>query len=361
MFWYNYDLYCGLPLSMIMRWSLCMLFVEILSSYAFLLWHMIWPITLGFILAGGVRSYVPTQTIVHRLGSSRSDAGLLAAGFGFVSSICNYATISAGHSLVLKGASWPNVLVCMLASTNLGITILIAIAGFLGGAFLSVQIVTGLICLLVVYLLSPLFRLGKNTPKAEKGDGMMMNQSRWQDACDYLRGDLDMTRKDILVGLLIAACISVLVPASAWTLFFETGPVTPFAALWNVVVGSLIAILTFGCSIGNVTVAAVMWWQGVPVAGVMAYLLSGLLTIPMLKVSYRYYGGGLTVRLAGAIWISIAIACLITELGLSYWPIKLAHTHMTPMAAHVDLTLILNVLIGGLGAVMYRRGQPMDM
>ncbi len=339
--------------------------IAILSAYLVLLWHMFWPISLGFVLAGLVRGYVPTSTIEQRLGSSNPVAGLLALILGCVSSICNYAAISAGRSLVTKGASWPNTLVFMLASTNLGITILIAVVGFLGPVFLEMQAITAFVAILLAWALAPLLGLKGNSAQSPSSSGdMEMDRSRWQHACDDLRADVDMTRRDILIGLLIAASVGALVPSTGWELLFNHNTECWFAPVQNILVGSFITVLTFGCSIGNVALSAVMWWNGVPVAGVMAFLLAGLITIPMLKIMYTYYGRAVAMRLAAVLALSTWLACGLLEWVMIYCDIAVPRVHPGQLLAAegttgIDLTLLLNLVIGGMGVVMYWRGKPM--
>jgi uncharacterized membrane protein YraQ (UPF0718 family) len=64
--------------------------------------------------------------------------------------------------------------------------------------------------------------------------------------------------KDITGGLLIAGALAAWVPNHVWQSLFLTHHGT-LGKLWGLLVGRLVAIISFVCSIGNVPLAAVLW------------------------------------------------------------------------------------------------------
>ena len=62
------------------------------------------------------------------------------------------------------------------------------------------------------------------------------------------------------------------------------------AKLWGPLVGPLVAILSFVCSIGNVPLAAVLWNGGISFGGVIAFIFADLIILPILDIYRRYYG-----------------------------------------------------------------------
>ncbi|WP_257264569.1 permease [Endozoicomonas sp. ONNA2] len=340
-----------------------MIIIDLASSYALLLWHMLWPITFGLALSALVRSYIPADTIVRRLGRNHLESASLSVTLGAVSSVCNYATIGMGHTLREKGASWSNTLAYMISSTNIGISMLVAIYGFLGILFLEILVVTAFGFITLAYLIAIVMKMPEPAAKVSASIGESGHGNPWEKACSFFRDDLNMTRKDILVGLLVASSVSVLMPSSWWQLLFWNAREHGFLAwLWNGVVGIIIAILTFGCSIGNVSLAAVMWWNGVSPGGVMAFLLSSLLTFPMLRMSSQYYGLPVTIRQATVLFSSILLSCLLMDYILDSASIYLVRSN-TIAAKSGDgaiITLILNLVTGGLGLLMYWQGKGED-
>ncbi|WP_299731525.1 permease [uncultured Endozoicomonas sp.] len=336
--------------------------MHFINTLSMLIWHMVWPLVFGFAFSACIRSYVSSETIIKHLGKNGFISCVLAVLFGAVSSVCNYATVGMGHTLRLKGASWPNTLGYMIASTNLGITMIIAVYGFLGAIFLKVMIGAAMAFLIIGYILCCICMGDNPVEPAEQQEMMMDKKSRWQAACDFFREDLDMTRKDILVGFIVASAVGVMMPPSWWQMIFWS--YQDFGALawvWNAAIGIIITVLTFGCSIGNVSLAAVMWWNGVPAGGVMAFLMACLLTFPMLKITHGYYGKSVTIRQA-----LIQVAAIILAAVSIDWFVLNASIHLEQsdrlslgISGHSDLTLLLNSILGSLGVLMYRKGKGM--
>jgi uncharacterized membrane protein YraQ (UPF0718 family) len=77
--------------------------------------------------------------------------------------------------------------------------------------------------------------------------------------------------RDLVGGLLIAGAIAAWVPDSFWQHFFLSGH--PFVAkLWGPLVGPLVAVISFVCSIGNVPLAVVLWKGGISFGGLVAVI-----------------------------------------------------------------------------------------
>jgi len=124
--------------------------------------------------------------------------------------------------------------------------------------------------------------------------------------------DLVMLRKEMIVGYLVAGFLAVMVPNSLWNTIFFRGH--GFAtSLENVIVGPLIAILSFVCSIGNVPLAAALWKGGISFGGVVSFIFADLITFPLLLIYRRLYGWALTLRILAAFWLVMAAAGLATE------------------------------------------------
>src|SRR5690348_4289916 len=86
--------------------------------------------------------------------------------------------------------------------------------------------------------------------------------------------------RDLVLGLLIAGAIGAWVPESFWRTFFITDHPT-LSALWGPIVGPIVSVLSFVCSIGNVPLAAVLWNGGISFGGVIAFLYADLIILPI--------------------------------------------------------------------------------
>jgi uncharacterized membrane protein YraQ (UPF0718 family) len=118
---------------------------------------------------------------------------------------------------------------------------------------------------------------------------------------------------DIALGLLIAGALAVVVPTGFWNAFFVSGhPV--LAKLWGPLVGPLVAIVSFVCSVGNVPLAAVLWNSGISFGGVIAFVFADLIILPILDIYRRYYGRRMSWFLLWTFYVSMAGAAYVVEL-----------------------------------------------
>jgi uncharacterized membrane protein YraQ (UPF0718 family) len=94
---------------------------------------------------------------------------------------------------------------------------------------------------------------------------------------------------DIAGGLLIAGAVGAWVPDRFWQgLFLHGHPVA--AMVWGPLIGPLVAMLSFVCSVGNVPLAAVLWQGGISFGGVVSFLFADLIILPILDIYRKYYG-----------------------------------------------------------------------
>jgi uncharacterized membrane protein YraQ (UPF0718 family) len=102
------------------------------------------------------------------------------------------------------------------------------------------------------------------------------------------------------------------VPDSFWsTFFFEGHPLA--AKLWGPIIGPLVAIASFVCSIGNVPLAVVLWKGGISFGGVVAFIFADLLILPILNIYRKYYGAKMALFLLGTFYLATVIAGYIVE------------------------------------------------
>ena len=118
---------------------------------------------------------------------------------------------------------------------------------------------------------------------------------------------------DIIGGLMIAGALAAWLPNTFWQSFFLAGhPV--LATLWGPVVGPLVAVISFVCSVGNIPMAAVLWNGGISFGGVVAFIFADLIVLPILNIYRKYYGLKMAGFLFGTFYVAMAVAALIIEL-----------------------------------------------
>jgi uncharacterized membrane protein YraQ (UPF0718 family) len=334
-----------------------------------MVWDIYWGLAFGFMLSSLIRAFASTESISSRLGKNSAASLGLSSFFGAVSSSCSYAAASMSRTLLIKGATWSNAVAFMVASTNLVFEIFIVIVSLLGWSFFAGEAIGGIFFIVISAILiiwifpakvsaeaKQQVEASKNNNDADdphahhaddshsccghqmpskEGHLPVQNQfaAKLKEASGHFYMDVIMVGKDILIGLVISAILMAVVPDNFWKGLFLSGDshIPHFAVLaWNAVIGILIAIFAFVCSVGNIVMASVLWHGGISFGGVIAFILSDLVTIPMLMVFRKYYGNKTMWHLLFILVISIFITSLILDYSfeLLHWIPKTHHTAM---------------------------------
>src|SRR2546428_10396 len=128
-------------------------------------------------------------------------------------------------------------------------------------------------------------------------------------SCSYAAVALWM---DVFGGLLIAGALAAWVPNSFWQgLFLQHRGA--LATIWGPLIGPLVAMLSFVCSIGNVPLAAVLWNGGISFGGVLAFIFADLIILPILDIYRRYYGLKMAAFILATFYVTMAAAGLAVE------------------------------------------------
>ncbi len=169
--------------------------------------------------------------------------------------------------------------------------------------------------------------------------------------------------KDIAAGLLIAGALGAWVPMEFWqTFFLEGSPL--LAKLWGPLVGPLVAIISFVCSIGNVPLAAVLWNGGISFGGVMAFIFADLIVLPILNIYRKYYGGRMSLFLLATFYSAMVAAGLVVEVlfGLLGLVPNERDARVVEASIELNYTTVLNAIFLFLAAVLvwrfFRTGGP---
>ena len=301
-------------------------------------WQILWALILGFLLSAVVQAVVHKSTIVRLMGDDRPRTLAVASLLGAASSSCSYAAVALARSLFRKGANFTAAMAFEVGSTNLVVELGIIMALLLGWQFTAAEFVGGPI---MIVLLAVLFRifvrrrlLDKAREQAERGlagsmeghaamDMSVAGEGSFARRLVSLREVTSVSHvfvmewaaivRDLVIGLLIAGAIAAWVPESFWRAFFFTDHPL-ISALWGPVVGPIVAILSFVCSIGNVPLAAVLWNGGISFGGVVAFIFADLLILPILNIYRRYYGTRMTLVLLGTFYAAMVGAGYLVEL-----------------------------------------------
>ena len=292
-------------------------------------WEVGWALVLGFALSGVVQAWIPRSRMERALGGRDLRTAALSTGLGAASSSCSYAAVAIAKSMFQKGASLASAMVFQFASTNLVFEIGIVMWIFLGWEFTLAEFLGGLILIVLMWAGIRLLvarrleeQAREHALEAQTGHEHHMAGSAgltwrerltsaqaWSDVAHNFRGDVEMLWKEITAGFLIAGFVALL-PMSFFNGLFLTDAPAWIRIPENVIVGPLVAILSFVCSVGNVPLAAVLWAGGISFSGVIAFIYADLLIVPLLLVYRKYYGGSVAALIAGVMFAAIVLAAL---------------------------------------------------
>jgi uncharacterized membrane protein YraQ (UPF0718 family) len=352
---------------------------------AFLMAYEVWwALVLGFAISAIVQAWVPSERIEASLSGRGPKPVALATGLGAASSSCSYAAIAIARSLLQKGASATTALAFQFASTNLVWELGLVLWVLIGWQFALAEYVGGIILIVLMAALLRLFvsprleeQAREHAREAQEGHvhdhgchgerggagGIGLRQrlasaESWTEVADNFRADWTMLWKEITIGFLLAGFIGLL-GDDFFNFLFVTDAPAAVRTIENVLVGPLIAILSFVCSIGNVPLAAVLWSGGISFAGVIAFIFADLIVLTIVAAYRKFYGTPFTVRIVALMFVTMVIAALIVDLlfGLA----GLIPTGPRPTRAdvfgsiQVDYKLFLNLLgLAIFAALMWR-------
>jgi uncharacterized membrane protein YraQ (UPF0718 family) len=344
-------------------------------------WQVTWSLILGFTLSAVVQAVVRRETVARLLGDDRPRTLALATGLGAASSSCSYAAVALARALVRRGASFTAAMAFEIASTNLVIELGIILALLLSWQFTLAEFIGGPIIIVLAAVAFRLFvrkrLIQAARDQADKALSGSMEGHAAMDMAIASGGSLwrrlssrdgytavshifvmewAAVLRDIVLGLLIAGAVGAWVPDSFWQHLFLTGH--PLAArLWGPLIGPVVAVLSFVCSIGNVPLAGVLWNGGISFGGVTAFIFADLIIIPILVIYRKYYGTKMMLTIAGIFYATMVAAGYVTEFafgGLGLVPAartaKVATTAIT-----WNYTTILNIIFLLLAAALLVR------
>jgi uncharacterized protein len=297
-------------------------------------WSVLWPLALGFLLSACVETFVSKQAISRLLGRDGIRPSGLATLFGAASSSCSYAAVAVARTLFRKGATLPNAIIFEFASTNLVFELGLALLILLGWQFVAAEFAGGVV---MVVLLAIVFRftltpglIDRARRQAERGipgkmeghgtmdmsvtDGPLLRRILSPQALTsvshYFFMNIYGLWLDLLLGFLIAGAIGAWVPTSIWSHLFVGGHGFP-SALVSALIGPLVALLSYVCSVGNVPLAAVLWRNGIGFGGAIAFIFGDLIILPILNIYRKYYSARVSAYLFAVSYAAMAAAGLI--------------------------------------------------
>ena len=358
-----------------------MFVVDGLRNAAEMAYEVWWALVFGFAISAIVQAWVPRARIERALSGDGAAPVARATVLGAASSSCSYAAVAIAKSLFQKGASAASALAFQFASTNLVWELGLVIWILLGWRFTFAELAGGIVLILLMALLLRVFvsrRLEEHAREharaADTGHvhhtaaselplrQRLRSASAWSDVAHNFRGDWQMLWKEIGIGFLLAGFLA-LVPTRVFDAAFLHDAPAPLRLIENALLGPLIAVFSFVCSVGNIPLAAVLWSDGLSFGGVIAFIFADLIVLPIVAIYRKYYGGAFAARIVALMFVTMVASALVID-GLFSAAGLVPSVHVARSAVFqpvaVDYKLVLDLLallvFGALVALTVRRG-----
>ena len=354
---------------------------EALTTAFGMFWQVAWSLVLGFAISAVLQAVVSRTAMTRALGRNGVREIALATAAGAASSSCSYAAASVSRTMFKNGAGLIPSVAFLFASTNLVVELGIVLYLLMGWQFMAGEWIGGVVLIVILSLVIGLTyprrlvedaRAHPEPGRAHQHGGAgeqgtlaerLARRETWIRVAQNFAMDWGMLWKDLLLGFMIAGALSAFVPNGVWHALFVSGASPWVQVPANALLGPLVAVLSFVCSIGNVPMAAVLWGSGVSFGGVLAFLYADLIVLPLLDVYRRYYGWKMAAYLAAVFYAAMVAAALLMDLvfqALDWVPVRRADVRVSMVHFSMNYTFWLNVMFGlvALGLFVLARRQP---
>ena len=350
-----------------------------LKTSAGFFWDSLFGLIFGFLISAVVQTVATPRDMERWLGPNLRG---IASGalFGIVASACSYGAAAAARGFYQRGADVRSVFAFLISSTNMNVAIVIlfwtllgwkfAFAEFFGGAFIIVVVTVGLS---LWFSTSRLQALQASQEAAEEEDhchhhgahelesqGNLANAATWATIWRTLLADVAMLRWELLVGYLIAGFAAALVPPQWLSSALTTVRAVPgIGYVLLLVVGLLLAVITFVCSMGNVPIARFLAQAGIPLGANTTFIYGDLLVPPMVAIYRKSFPREIVIAFLALFTLGALLAGAIMDLIIGQ---GFGGFTMGSMAQSDRFTLYSNIaaiiVIAAVWIVAQRRGGP---
>lgn len=358
---------------------------------AAMLWEMLWALVLGFGISAVLQVFVSKEKMASLFGRTGFREVALAIGLGAASSSCSYAAAATAKTAFKKGADLVPSLTYMLASTNLVIELGLVLWMLMGWRFVAAETAGAFVMVAIMWLLvrmtlpRGLIEEARDHSETGEDEGCCHhssghehhehhqhgadeeNASTWKRVADSFFMDGSMLWKEIVIGVLIAGFLMVLVPHDWWqALFLSKETAYPLRLFENALVGPLVAVASFVCSVGNIPLASLLWASGCTFGGVISFIYGDLIVLPLIAAYRKYYGGKAAAYITAILFASMVGAGIIVDLlfaALGWIPqSQHSHSEMSHATFAWNYTTWLDfaaLLLGGwLVFLHFRKSEP---
>lgn len=312
-------------------------------------WNTWWTLVLGFTITGAIETFVSEERMSEVLGGDDWEEIGLGTLLGAASSSCSFAATSTAKSLFKKGASAEaSIAAYQFAATDLVAELFLVMWALLGWQFVAAEVFGGVLAVLIIATIWKRFvpdewfvaarehllglediqcaacgmsadpedadtvswtdpvdgkekyfccggclnaykHMDRNPDEEVGWQERATSLEGWRDASRNTMKEWDMLWDDIAIGFVIASVLGAFIPATWWATLFPAGDGL-VAVTISAIIGVVIGIVTFLCSVGNIPFALILWQNSVPFGALMSFIYGDMLIPPLLRTYRRYYG-----------------------------------------------------------------------
>ncbi|MBV9103972.1 MAG: permease [Candidatus Eremiobacteraeota bacterium] len=374
-----------------------------------LLWDSLFGLIFGFLISAVAQVTFNRVALAKVFGTGLYGV-IRGAAFGIVASACSYGAVAAARGLYAKGADLRAVLSFLISSTNMNVAILILFWALLGWKFALAEFVGGLIIIAIVtggftllfrewramrhesigepalveqclqcgmegerdhavayerttylfcgsaheraFRIDPAAVLGNEgrTLDVRESFAALRRSTVWRRILTTAWGDVLMLRWELTIGFVVAGFAAALVPARWLSGALHAVGAVPFVGyVLLLLVGLLLAVLTFVCSMGNVPIARYLAMAGIPLGANTTFIYGDLLVPPLIAIYRKTFPPAVVWAFLGLFVLGALVAGAAMDALIGG---VLGGVAMGSMVLSDRVTLISNVVaIVALGAV----------
>ena len=179
----------------------------------------------------------------------------------------------------------------------------------------------------------------------------------------FFQMDIAMIGKEILIGVVVSSILIALMPQDGWRDLFisnDAGLPVWLHSFLDVIIGIFVAMVAYVCSVGNLILAAALWHGGISFGGVIGFILSDVLTIPMIRVYQKYYGKRPTKWMVGLLFVSILFTGLCVDAifnGFGWVTTDQTARALNQSGFGLNFTTVMNLIFIPVSLWYYRLGK----
>ena len=336
-----------------------MFIIEIAETFFLFAWNIFWIIIFAFIVSAWIRSFKRESEDSQIMSEKKSTIGIIVSSI--FSPICGYIMTDRSRFFYDSGYSFRNIFTYLIATTSLSIAVLAGVYVLIGKDAVIFQLIMGILFIFFMSILLIVIKFNEKIVLSKKNTDTIQNFDRKERMYGYFHDAILFAKNDILLGIIIASILAVLIPKSFWASIFTVTTGWSIGGIFgNALVGVLLGMLALSCTLGSMVTASVLWWNGVPVEGVMGFLSASLITYPMYFLYKKHYGLKIARKISllfflGAIFSAFSLGLIVDFFSLE--PVVSESLESFYASKNKILVTALNIVFGILAWIFYKKGS----